>query len=228
MRELVLDTETTGLDPKEGHRIVEIGAVEVINRVPTGRTFHHYINPERDIDAESTRIHGITNEKVRGMPTFAQIADDFLAFADGAGLVIHNAPFDMGFLNYELDRIGKPPLENEVVDTIPMARKRFPGAQVNLDALCRRFEVDLSARIYHGALLDAQLLAEVYLELTGGRQPGLSFDAAPGADGTSAAKYRKTVAQPARSFALPAEELAAHEAFVAKMGNSLWLKDKAE
>jgi DNA polymerase-3 subunit epsilon len=228
-REIVLDTETTGLDPKEGHRIVEVGAVELIGRVPTGRSFHHFINPERDIDAESTRIHGITNEKVRGMPTFGQIADDFMAFVDGAALVIHNAAFDMGFLNHELGLLGREPLTNEVVDTIPLARGRFPGAQVNLDALCRRFDIDRSARVFHGALLDAQLLAEVYLELTGGRQPGLSFESpTAGQQDQEPLHVRQTQARPPRPFAPSAEELAAHAAFVAKLPNSLWLKPQSD
>ena len=225
MREIVLDTETTGLDPVDGHRMVEIGAVELVNRIPTGRTYHQYLNPERDIDAESIRIHGITNEHVKDMPTFAQAADAFLAFIEGAGLVIHNAPFDMKFLNFELDLMGRGPLTNTVVDTIPMARSKFPGAQVNLDALCRRFEIDLSARVYHGALLDSQLLAEVYLELMGGRQPDLAFADTESADAEAASRFRITAPKAARTFAPSPEELANHEAYIAKIANSLWQSD---
>lgn len=176
MREIVLDTETTGLDPKAGHRIVEIGCVELINHLPTGETFHVYINPERDIPEDALRVHGITTEFLADKPRFAEVAGDFLAFIAGDPLIIHNAAFDIGFLNAELERLGHPILLAErAVDTVLVARKRFPGAQASLDALCRRFDIDLSGRDLHGALLDCRLLAEVYLELRGGRQPGLEL-----------------------------------------------------
>jgi DNA polymerase-3 subunit epsilon len=179
MREIVLDTETTGLDPKEGHRVVEIGAVELINHLPTGRVFHEYINPERDMPAEAEKIHGISAAFLEDKPVFAGVTDAFLAFLehDGQGepspgvLVIHNAAFDIKFLNFELGRLGHPAIANDrVIDSLQLARQRFPGAPASLDALCRRFDVDSSARTKHGALLDSELLAEVYLGLIGGRQ----------------------------------------------------------
>lgn len=223
MREIVLDTETTGLETSDGHRIIEIGAVELMNRVPTGRTYHQFVNPEREIDADAARVHGITNDKVAGCPKFAEIADDFLKFAEGAALVIHNAPFDMGFLNHEMGLLEKPALTHDVVDTLVMARKKFPGGQANLDALCRRFDIDLSARTYHGALLDAQLLADVYLELTGGRQPVFELDATSGgSQKEDTTKYKKTVAKPLRHFPASEEELANHKTFVSGIDGNLW------
>ena len=177
MRHIILDTETTGLDPKQDHRIIEIGAVETLNYVPTANTFHVYLNPERDIEAEATAVHGIANENVADKPLFVEVADAFIAFIGDDPLVIHNAPFDMGFLNAELARIGKPLLPSRrAIDTLQLARRRFPGAPNSLDALCRRFDVDNSARTKHGALLDAELLADVFLELEGGRQPTLATD----------------------------------------------------
>lgn len=171
MREIILDTETTGLNPLEGHRIIEIGCLEMINKVLTGREFHCYINPQRDVPQEAYRIHGISSEFLIDKPLFSHIADEFLAFIEGATLVIHNARFDIGFINHELSKLGKMALElNEVIDTLTMARKAFPGARANLDALCKRFKIDNTMRTKHGALLDAQLLAEIYVELTGGRQ----------------------------------------------------------
>lgn len=171
MREIILDTETTGLNPLEGHRIIEIGCLEMIDKVLTGREFHCYINPQRDVPQEAYRIHGISSEFLMDKPLFSNIVDEFLSFIDGATLVIHNARFDIGFINHELSRVGKISLElGEVVDTVIMARKAFPGARVNIDALCKRFKIDNTMRTKHGALLDAQLLAEIYVELTGGRQ----------------------------------------------------------
>ena len=222
MREIVLDTETTGFNPEDGHRIVEIGAIEVVNRLPTGRSYHQYINPEREIDASAIRVHGITKEKVSGMPTFNEIADAFMEFVADSPIVAHNAQFDIRFLNHELKMADFSELSNEVVDTLVIAREQFPGSQVSLDALCRRFEVDLSDRTFHGALLDAQLLAAVYLELTGGQQPILSLDDDANDTGTSNNKYKKTVAKPARSFAPSEEELAAHTAFVDQIKGNLW------
>jgi DNA polymerase-3 subunit epsilon len=186
MREIVMDTETTGLDPAEGHRIVEIGAVELNGHVPTGRTFHQYINPRRDMPQEAFAVHGISAEFLADKPPFEAIAQAFLAFVGDARLVIHNAPFDMAFLNAELGWAGLPRLGDEVaIDTLVMARRKFPGAQASLDALCRRFEIDNSRRTYHGALLDSEILAEVYLELIGGRQPGFVLATSPELPGQS-------------------------------------------
>ena len=177
MREIVLDTETTGLDPAEGHRIVEIGAVELFNHVPTGRTFHVYINPQRAMPADAFEVHGLGDEFLWDKPVFAHVVDRFLAFCSDAALVIHNAAFDMKFLNAELAWAGQPELPlTRAIDTLEIARRKFPGAPASLDALCRRFGVDNSAREKHGALLDSEILAEVYLELIGGRQPALLFD----------------------------------------------------
>jgi DNA polymerase-3 subunit epsilon len=177
MREVVLDTETTGLDVHNGHKIIEIGALEIINLVPSGRTLHLYINPERDIDEEAIKIHGITQEFISNKPTFNQIAQKFLDFIKNDQLVIHNASFDLGFLNFELRQSGFQTIpEDNVTDTLKIARKKFPGAQASLDALCRRFQIDNSHRELHGALIDADLLASVYVELKGGLQPDLQFN----------------------------------------------------
>ncbi len=222
MREIILDTETTGLSPKDGHRVIEIGALEVVNRLPTGRTYHQYLNPEREIEATAIRVHGITNDKVAGMPIFADVADDFLKFISDSPIVAHNASFDIRFLNHELTEFAnKDELNNEIIDTLVIARQKFPGAQASLDALCRRFEVDLSGRELHGALLDAQLLAAVYMELTGGQQPGLAFasDEELLADDT---RYKTTAPQPARTFAASTAELEAHQAFIKNIKDNLW------
>lgn len=176
-REIVLDTETTGLNPFDGHRVVEIGALEMVNKVLTGNKFHFYINPEREMPHEAYRIHGISNEFLKDKPLFKEIANDFLEFVKGGKLVIHNASFDIKFLNYELSLLKLPSFElSEAIDTLAMARKKLPGSRVNLDALCRRFKIDNSSREFHGALLDASLLAEVYVELTGGRQTSFSIE----------------------------------------------------
>jgi len=178
MREIVLDTETTGLDPTTGDRIVEIGCIELINRLPTENMFHVYINPERDMPKQAEAVHGLSAQRLAGEPKFAEIADDFLAFIGDAPLIIHNASFDMKFINAELKQIGKAVLPfDRAIDTLAMARKKFPGAPASLDALCRRFGVDNTNRDLHGALIDSELLAAVYLELSGGRQPGLVFQA---------------------------------------------------
>ena len=174
MREIVLDTETTGLDPRDGHRVVEIGCVELVNHVATGEVFHVYINPERDMPAEAFEIHGLSNEFLSDKPKFGEIATPFLDFVEGALLVIHNARFDMKFLNAELTRASADPISMDtVLDTLDLARRKHPTASNSLDALCRRYGVDNSGRTKHGALLDSELLAEVYLELIGGRQPNL-------------------------------------------------------
>ncbi|RTK92334.1 MAG: DNA polymerase III subunit epsilon [Rickettsiales bacterium] len=171
IREIILDTETTGLSPNDGHRIVEIGALEMIDKVLTGEKFHFYINPQRDMPLEAYKIHGISNQFLQDKPLFKDIADKFLDFIKDSTLVIHNAPFDVRFLNHELSLLNLPSLElSVVIDTLIIARRAFPGAKVNLDALCKRFKVDNSSRQYHGALKDAELLSEVYIELTGGRQ----------------------------------------------------------
>lgn len=185
MRQVILDTETTGIDPKDGHRLVEIGAIEMVNRRFTGRTYHQYINPERHIDAEVVAVHGIDNAKVANEPVFADIADDFWAFIDGAELVIHNAPFDVGFIDHELTVLNQyrkgpalgPVREHcRILDTLVMAREKHPGQRNNLDALCKRYDIDNGHRVLHGALLDAEILAEVYLAMTGG-QTALTLDA---------------------------------------------------
>jgi DNA polymerase III subunit epsilon len=230
MREIVLDTETTGFDPEEGHRIVEIGAVELFNQMPTGATYHQYINPERDMPSGAFEVHGLSEAFLRDYPVFEKVADAFLAFVDGARLVIHNATFDMRFLNHELRLCGRPTLSDAMVlDTLAMARKRFPGSPASLDALCRRFGVDNSAREKHGALLDSEILAEVYLELIGGRQPDLVLEARPGSTGRGPGG-RWTA--PRRATPLPprltAEEEAAHRAFIEKMGEAaIWHRNKA-
>lgn len=221
MREIVLDTETTGLDPSK-NRIVEIGAIELMNHVPTGRHFHKYINPEMDIPAEATNVHGITNERVAKEPVFAEIAAEFIEFAGDAKFVIHNAEFDMGFLNAEFARLGfeKMPM-SRAIDTVRMARQKFPGSPASLDALCKRFEIDNTHRTLHGALLDADLLAKVYLELIGGRQSGMEFGAQKTA--IEAAVAVKRVARPPRPHAPSEAELAAHAAALAKLKAPVWM-----
>ncbi|MGB0630154.1 MAG: DNA polymerase III subunit epsilon [Alphaproteobacteria bacterium] len=229
MRELVLDTETTGLDPLNGDRLVEIGCVEVFNHIATGKTFHQYINPERDMPAGAFAVHGLSEEFLSGYPVFADVVDAFLDFIGDDPLVIHNAKFDMGFINAELRRLKRPALPmSQSVDTVSMARRRFPGAPASLDALCRRFDIDNSSRAKHGALLDAELLAEVYLELRGGRQPGLSLAAAE-AGASSENDEAETIdlqpgseVRPPRPHAPTAEEIAAHKAFVASLKEPLW------
>lgn len=190
MRQVILDTETTGIDPKDGHRLVEIGAIEMVNRRFTGRTYHQYINPERHIDAEVVAVHGIDDAKVANEPVFAKIADEFWAFIEGAELVIHNAPFDVGFIDHELGMLNqrrKSPVLGPVkdhcgiLDTLTMARKMHPGQRNSLDALCKRYDIDNGHRVLHGALLDSEILAEVYLAMTGG-QTALTLDAASAAE----------------------------------------------
>jgi DNA polymerase-3 subunit epsilon len=223
MREIILDTETTGMDPAQDDRLVEIGCVEVLNMLPTGKTFHVYINPERPIPPEATNVHGITDEFVKDKPTFGEVVGGFMDFIGNDRLVIHNAEFDVKFLNAELKMFGFPSLDHRrVLDTLAMARKKFPGSPANLDALCRRFGIDNSGRTYHGALLDAQLLAEVYLELAGGRQGG--FDIGIEGDASSvmdAVRANRPYREP-RNFAVPEAEALAHEAMLESMKNPLW------
>jgi DNA polymerase III subunit epsilon len=225
MREIVLDTETTGLDPAAGHRIVEIACVELVNHVPTGRFFHSYLNPERDMPEDAFAVHGLSAEFLAQHPVFAGIADAFLEFLGEDRLVAHNAEFDLKFINSELRRAGREALRCGVEDTLALARRRFPGAQASLDALCRRFEIDLSAREKHGAKLDCELLAAVYLELIGGRQPGfdLAVDLTLATAITLARPHR-----PARPHAASPEELAAHARMVGLLKQPIWLGDGAE
>ena len=229
MREIVLDTETTGFEPSEGHRIVEIGAVELLNKMPTGRTYHQYINPERAMPKEAFEVHGLGDDFLRDKPVFKTIARAFIEFVGESTLVIHNAAFDMKFLNAELKTLGHPGLPmSQSLDTVAMARRKFPGAPASLDALCRRFGIDNSAREKHGALLDCELLAEVYLELIGGRQPNFVLATAAA---QTAAQQRDTQAGRAKArpsvlaSRLTEDEHAAHQAFLAKMGDAaVWLK----
>lgn len=228
MKEIVLDTETTGMDPNDGHRLVEIGCVELENHIPTGKTLQIYINPEREIPAEATAVHGITNEFVADKPVFSQVYSEFMDFINGGKLVIHNAEFDMKFINWELNQVGHAavPWAN-VIDTLAMARKKFPGSPANLDALCRRFGIDNSERTYHGALLDSELLAEVYLELLGGRQHGLGLAAQTAK--TQEARKQTNLAtrefREPRPHAASAEEVAAHKAMLEKLQEPIWDKE---
>ena len=232
MREIVLDTETTGFDPTEGDRIVEIGAVELWNHVPTGEVFHVYINPQRPMPQAAFEVHGLGDDFLRDKPVFAQVADAFLAFVRSDKLVIHNAAFDMRFLNHELGQAGLPQLApDRAIDTLDMARRKFPGSPASLDALCRRFGIDNSAREKHGALLDSEILAEVYLQLIGGHQPGLSLQQVvrSPADTVRATQTHGAPRLGPRKAALaprltPAEA-EAHAAFVAELGpDSVWAK----
>jgi DNA polymerase-3 subunit epsilon len=226
MREIVLDTETTGFKANEGDRLVEIGCIELVNHIPTGRHYHVYINPERSMPEEAFKVHGLSDEFLRDKPVFAAVAQDFCDFIAEDMLVIHNAAFDLSFLNAELARLeGFPHIAMErAIDTVRLARQKFPGAQVSLDALCKRLNIDNSARVKHGALLDAELLAEVYLELIGGRQQGLGFAGAEAGEILLAAQPQRGPARPPRPHAATPEELAAHAAFVAKLKDPLWLK----
>ena len=225
-REIVLDTETTGLDPNDGHRIVEIGGLELVNHVPTGRVFHEYVNPERDMPAEAEAVHGLSAAFLSTKPRFAEVARAFADFIDGTTLVIHNAAFDMAFLNAEFARHDLPTLPmSRALDTVAIARRKHPGSPANLDALCRRYGVDNSGREKHGALLDAELLAEVYLQLIGGRQPGLTLSVESAAGRADRGAYtpprRPRPLGPRRTGA----EAAAHAAFVESLGDeSLWRK----
>jgi DNA polymerase-3 subunit epsilon len=239
MRQIVLDTETTGLEVSQGHRIIEIGCVELVNRKLTGNHYHQYVNPQREIDQGAIEVHGITNEYLADKPVFARVAQDFIAFIAGAELIIHNAPFDVGFLNSELQRLAAdyPPIEEscQVVDTLVMARTRHPGQRNNLDALCNRYGVDNSQRDLHGALLDAEILADVYLALTGGQTALQLSDAVDAAGGQAAEPVRRL---PAGRLPLPViaagqDELAAHEAQLeliaaATGGKVLWRDLEAE
>lgn len=224
MREIVLDTETTGLDPQAGHRVVEIGCIELVNLVATGRTFHVYFNPEMPMPAGAQDVHGLSDAFLADKPLFADKAAEFLEFLGDDQLVIHNAQFDIGFLNAELERAGHKKLSNPYIDTVSVARRKFPGQRASLDALCERLGIDNSNRVKHGALLDSELLAEVYLELSGGRQRDLGL----AAEGTTTVSTTLVVAnlpvRPARPHAPSEEELAAHAAFLKQISDPLWLK----
>lgn len=231
MREIIMDTETTGMDPFAGDRIVEIGCVECINHIPTGNHYHVYINPERDVPAEVVAVHGLTEQFLKDKPTFAEIYSDFLDFIGDAKLVIHNAEFDMKFINHHLKEMGAAPVpNNRVIDSLIMARQKFPGSPANLDALCKRFDIDNSNRTLHGALLDSELLAEVYLELLGGRQTGLGFhddknqNAASEMSDQVSSQTKKPRREP-RVFTIPDDELTSHNEMLAQLGDkALWNK----
>ena len=230
MREIVLDTETTGLDPLRGDRLVEIGCVELLNRIPSGQTFHRYVNPQRDVPAEAFAVHGLSAEFLADKPLFAEVADDLLAFIGDAPLVIHNAGFDIGFINAELDRCKRPPVRRDrLVDTLMLARRKFVGVRNSLDDLCGRFRIDNSKRTKHGALLDAELLAEVYLELIEARQAQLGLAAATtgGAARTGGDRNVIRVRTIALVPRLTDAERAAHRAFVATLGDKAIWKDYA-
>ena len=225
MREIVLDTETTGLDPLQGHRIVEIGAVELLNHIPTGKTYHTYINPQRDVPREAEAVHGLSSAFLKDKPVFSKIADELLEFIGDTVLIIHNASFDVGFLNAELGFIKRPPILYErIIDTLALAKKRHPMGPNSLDALCKRYGIDIAKRTKHGALLDSELLAGVYLELIGGRQITLTL---PKTDNVRHLQTSNAQVPAKRSNPLPerltAEELARHEALVKSLGASaLW------
>lgn len=225
MREIVLDTETTGLDPYQGHRLIEIGCIELLNRMPTGQVFHHYVHPDRDIPEEAFRVHGISLDMLKDKPRFHEIADDLLAFLGDAPLVIHNAAFDMGFINAELERVSRPLLDRtRMIDTLLLARRKYPGGSNRLDDLCARYRIDTSRRVKHGALLDAELLAEVYIELIDARQATLTLvengnrtEHAPQHVAASRARPQPLADR------LTDEEKTAHRAFVTTLGEAaLW------
>jgi DNA polymerase-3 subunit epsilon len=221
-RSVLFDTETTGLDPVTGDRVIEIAAIELINDLPTDKHFHALLDPERDIPTDSTRVHGITNAHVQGKPKFAEIADTLLAFFGDAPLIAHNAPFDFGFLDAEFARIGRPRLDPaRMIDTLTHAKLRFPGMPNSLDALCRRFEIDLSQRTTHNALLDCRLLAQVYVELTGGRQRGFILETE---QSFAFAVYEMDGNRSPRPMVVNSERLTAHAAFISRLKDPLWLQ----
>jgi DNA polymerase-3 subunit epsilon len=227
MREIVMDTETTGVDPSEGHRVLEIGAVEIVHQVLTGKVFHQLLNPERDVPDDAVRVHGHTVAALKDKPTFADVVDDFLSFIGEAPLVIHNAEFDVRFVNAELARLGRKPIQTDrVVDTLALARKKHPGLSNNLDALCDRYRIDRSRRVRHGALLDAEILVEIYCELTGGRQRSFSFSAPRERARTiTIASPRSTEPRAPRRQLIDADEALGHTAHVKTLGEeAIWLR----
>lgn len=222
IREIVLDTETTGLDPRSGHRIVEIGCVALLNHIPSGEVYHAYVNPERDMPEEAFQVHGLSEEFLQAQPLFAAIADDFLAFIGDSPLIIHNASFDLGFINAELERLNLDSIDRaRAIDTVELARKKFPGSPANLDALCRRFEIDISDRQLHGALKDSRLLAGVYLELIGGRQVGLDLAVNADGHGTMVVEASQRARAPRAHSASP-DEQKAHAQFIATLKDPIW------
>ena len=228
MREIVFDTETTGLDPFTGDKLVEIGAVELINHVQTGVTYHQYINPERSISEEVVKVHGLTEEFLKDKPIFSDICDDFIEFVGDAKLVAHNASFDMKFINYELEKAGRSTFDNDrVIDTLIIARKKFPGSRVNLDELCKKFKIDNSHRVLHGALLDAQLLAEVYLELLGGSEPGLVLGENKKTSSVplEMSSTIERVFKEARIFEFSDAEKENHQKWLGKVKDALWMTE---
>ena len=239
MREICLDTETTGLDPRDGHKIIEIACVELINKVKTGKVFHSYINPRRDVPNEAFRIHGISTEFLQDKPIFDHIAYKFLDFIRGAKLVIHNAAFDMKFINFELRNLNIDMIKSsEVIDSLLIARTKFPGGQNSLDALCKRFDIDLSKRKKHGALLDAELLSDVYIELMGGAQTGMFFEKVTNANNVSSPQINNIAKNdsddfskkiiPSRNFKPSEADLENHKKFILKnFKNNLWYNDEA-
>jgi DNA polymerase-3 subunit epsilon len=223
MREIIFDTETTGLNPAGGDRMVEIGCIELVNRVETGRTFHAYFNPDRPMPSEAEAVHGLSDMFLSDKPRFLEKAEDLLEFIADSPLIAHNAAFDFGFLNHELQRCARDPVcMSRMIDTLMLARSRHPGAKHSLDALCTRFGVDRSQRVKHGALLDAQLLAQVYVELTGGRQIGLSLGTAATAAEAVVAVHVERIARPARPHAASDEERTRHRGFIARLTEPLW------
>lgn len=231
MREVIFDTETTGLDPKTGDRMVEIGCIEMVGRVETGRSFHAYFNPERDMPPEAERVHGLSAAFLSTKPRFAETVDDLLAFLGDAPLVAHNAGFDFGFLNNELEKIGRAPISmDRMVDTVALARKKHPGSKLSLDALCTRYGIDRSHRVKHGALLDAELLAQIYVELTGGRQIGLGLvESASVTIETNLVQIAGPAiaarpGRPPRPHAASAEELERHSKFIAGIEKAIWTR----
>ena len=226
MREIVLDTETTGLNANEGHRIIEIGACEMINHVITNSTFHIYLNPEREINIDAINVHGISNEDLVDKPKFSEICDEFLDFIGSSTLIIHNADFDLSFINNELNLCGKNiEIKNPIVDTLKLAKKKFPGSLVNLDALCKRFDINLNSRKFHGALVDAVLLSDVYIELIGGKQTSLTFDSrqmlVSSDDSISNLDIKKQLIKD-RNFLVTSSELEKHESFINTIENAIW------
>ncbi|MFV9921283.1 MAG: DNA polymerase III subunit epsilon [Anaplasma ovis] len=221
-REIVLDTETTGLDAATGDRIIEIGCVELVDFVMTGQVFHKYINPERDIPIAATKIHGITTDMVRDMPRFAEIADQFLSFVQDSVLVIHNAGFDLKFIEMEMERVGKTRPDNPIVDTLEVARRKFPGMPASLDALCKRFDISTSSRKFHGALKDATLLARVYVELCGGIQRSLGFAIGEPDRAAKENSVSKPTLQAPREFAISDLEHELHMKSISKMKDPIW------
>ena len=225
MRQIVFDTESTGFNAEGDDRIVEIGALEIENLIPTGKTYHQYINPEREVPQEAVAVHGLTYDRLKSEPVFSQIAGDFLEFIGDADLIAHNAEFDMRFINAEFKRIGMPIIPmSRAIDTLQISRKKFPGANNTLDALCRRFEVDNSERTLHGALLDAELLAEVYLELSGGRQQGFNLNKKKNQQADIEQKQQKQY--PIRVFDIPKQELKDFQTMIDGLENTIWLNSK--